>query len=148
RVDRGAAPHSATASPDGYSPSDLQSAYNLSTLAAKAGFGSTVALIDAFDDPAAESDLAVYRSNFGLPPCTTANGCFSKVDQSGGTHYPGPPPPGDNWVAEIGLDLDMVSAICPNCKIILIEADSDQDNSLFFAEDEAVALGATEISNS
>ncbi len=130
----------------GYDPCDLQSAYDLPS--ATNGTGRTVAVVDAFDDANAESDLAVYRSNFGLPACTTANGCFQKVDQDGGTNYPPPPPPGDNWIPEIGLDLDMVSAICPNCHIILVEADSDQDNSLFYAEDEAVALGANEISNS
>ena len=131
---------------DAYDPCDLQSAYDLPS--ATNGSGRTVALVDAFDDANAESDLSVYRSTFGLPACTTANGCFQKVDQDGGTNYPDPPPPGDNWVAEIGLDLDMVSAICPNCHIILVEADSDQDNSLFFSEDEAATLGATEISNS
>jgi IPT/TIG domain-containing protein len=129
-----------------YDPCDLQSAYDLPS--ATNGTGRTVALVDAYNDANAESDLAVYRSNFGLPACTTANGCFRKVDQNGGTHYPGPPPSGDNWIPEIGLDLDMVSAICPNCHIILVEADSDQDNSLFFSEDEAATLGATEISNS
>jgi hypothetical protein len=129
-----------------YIPCDLQSAYDLPS--ATNGSGRTVAVVDAFDDANADADLAVYRSNFGLSPCTTANGCFEKVDQNGGTNYPGPPPPGDNWVPEIGLDLDMVSAICPNCHILLVEADSDDDNSLFFAEDEAAALGATEISNS
>lgn len=129
-----------------YDPCDLQSAYNLPS--ATSGTGRTVAVVDAFEDPNAESDLAVYRSNFGLPACTTPNGCFEKVDQNGGTNYPGLPPPGDNWIPEIGLDLDMVSAICPNCHIILVEADSDQDNSLFTSEDEAATLGATEISNS
>ena len=129
-----------------YDPCDLQSAYDLPS--ATRGTGRTVAVVDAFDDANAESDLAVYRSNFGLPPCTTANGCFQKVDQNGGTNYPGPPPAGDNWIPEIGLDLDMVSAVCPNCHIILVEADSDQDNSLFISEDEAATLGATEISNS
>lgn len=129
-----------------YNPCDLQSAYALPS--ATNGTGRTVAVVDAFDDANAESDLAVYRSNFGLPPCTTANGCFRKVDQNGSANYPPPPPAGDNWIPEIGLDLDMVSAICPNCHIILVEADSDIDDSLFVAEDEAFALGATEISNS
>ncbi len=104
-----------------YDPCDLQSAYDLPS--ATNGTGRTVAVVDAFDDANAESDLAVYRSNFGLAPCTTANGCFEKVDQDGGTNYPLPPPSGDDWVAEIGLDLDMVSAICPNCHIILVEAE-------------------------
>ncbi len=129
-----------------YIPCDLQTAYNLPS--ATNGKGHTVAIVDAFDDPSAESDLAVYRSNFGLPACTTADGCFRKVNQTGGTSYPGPPPPNDNWPLEISLDLDMVSAICPNCHILLVEAHSDQDNSLFVAENEAATLGATEISNS
>jgi len=71
--------------PAGYVPSDLQSAYNLPSAA---GSGQTVAIVDAYDDPRAESDLGVYRSQFRLSPCTTANGCFRKVNQSGGTRYP------------------------------------------------------------
>src|SRR5207244_1285314 len=75
----------ATAGPTGYNPADLIAAYKLPTTG---GVGQTVAIVDAFDDPNAESDLAVYRSTFGLPPCTTANGCFRKVNQTGGTKYP------------------------------------------------------------
>src|SRR5438045_2377593 len=72
--------------PAGYHPSDLQSAYKLPS--ATAGSGQTVAIVDAFDDPKAESDLGVYRSTFGLAPCTTANGCCRKVNQTRGTSYP------------------------------------------------------------
>src|SRR5438552_15139091 len=80
----------ATASgPSGYGPADLQSAYALPS--ASAGSGQTVAIVDAFDDPTAESDLAQYRSFYGLPPCPTANGCFRKVNETGGT-LPMPPP--------------------------------------------------------
>src|ERR1700676_5180126 len=61
----------------GFHPADLQAAYSLPTQNA----GQVVAIVDAFDSPTAESDLAVYRSAFGLPPCTTNNGCFRKVDQ-------------------------------------------------------------------
>src|SRR5256886_10643486 len=92
--------------PSGYGPADLQSAYGLPS--ASAGSGQTVAIVDAFDDPTAESDLGQYRSFYGLPPCTTANGCFRKVNQTGGT-LPMPPPSPD-WALEISLDLDMVSA--------------------------------------
>src|SRR5438477_11064229 len=74
----------ATASgPSGYGPADLQSAYKLPS--STAGSGQTVAIVDAFDDPTAESDLGVYRSQYGLSACTTANGCFLKVDLNGGT---------------------------------------------------------------
>jgi subtilase family protein len=128
-----------------YAPSDLQDAYELAGMASTAGSDQTVAIVDAYDDPSAESDLAYYRAHFGLPPCTTANGCFSKVDQNGGTSYPAPDA---NWAGEIALDLDMVSAICPHCKILLVEADSASGSDLFTAIGTAVSLGATQVSNS
>jgi subtilase family serine protease len=133
---------SASFSPSGYGPADLQSAYQLSPAS---GSGQTVAIVDAFDDPNAESDLSVYRAQFGLPACTTANGCFRKVNQSGGTSYPRR---NNNWAEEISLDLDMVSAICPNCHILLVEATSNSFANLAIAVDEAASLGATAISNS
>jgi hypothetical protein len=127
----------------GYTPSDLQSAYNLPS--ATNGTGRTVAVVDAYDDPSAEADLATYRSTYGLAPCTTANGCFRKVNQSGGTSYPAA---NVSWASEISLDLDMVSAICPNCHILLVEATVPYSTDLGTAVDEAVDLGATEVSNS
>jgi subtilase family serine protease len=127
--------------PRGYVPADLISAYKLSS----GGSGQTVAIVDAYDDPKAESDLAVYRAQFGLPACTTANGCFRKVNQSGGTSYPRG---NGSWAEEISLDLDMVSAICPNCKILLVEASSASFANLSAAVDEAARLGANVISNS
>jgi subtilase family serine protease len=130
-------------SPSGYNPADLQSAYKLPS--ATAGSGQTVAIVDAYDDPKAESDLGVYRAQFGLPACTTANGCFRKVDQNGGTTYPRG---NRSWAQEISLDLDMVSAICPNCHILLVEATSNSFSNLATAVDEAATLKATEISNS
>ncbi|MGH7296135.1 MAG: peptidase S8, partial [Polyangiaceae bacterium] len=74
----------ANAAPQGYGPPELQSAYAVPP----GGAGRTVAIVDAYDDPRAETDLAAYRAQYGLPPCTTANGCFHKVDQSGGSSYP------------------------------------------------------------
>jgi subtilase family serine protease len=130
--------------PSGYGPADLQAAYALPS--ASAGSGQTVAIVDAFDDPTAESDLAQYRSFYGLPPCTAANGCFRKVNQTGGT-LPMPPPSPD-WSLEISLDLDMVSAVCPNCHILLVEANTNLNTDLYTAEDTAAALGANAISNS
>jgi N-acetylneuraminic acid mutarotase len=129
--------------PQGYGPADLQSAYALPS--ATAGKGATVAIVDAYDDPTAESDLAVYRSQYGLPPCTTANGCFRKVNQDGGSEPPARDP---GWAEEISLDLDMVSAACPNCHILLVEANDDSFQNLGAAENEAVALGAKYVSNS
>jgi len=135
----------ATAAPaGGYGPADLQSAYALPS--GTAGAGQTVAIVDAFDDPKAESDLATYRSTYSLPACTTANGCFKKVNQSG---TQGSYPSGDQgWAVEISLDLDMVSAACPQCHILLVEASSNANANLYAAVDTAARLGATEISNS
>jgi subtilase family serine protease len=131
---------------DNYTPSDLQSAYNLAGAAAQGGKGETVALIEAGDDPSAEQDLAVYRSAYGLPACTTANGCFSKVNQEGQqSNYP---PEDDGWAIEESLDVDMVSAICPLCHILVVEADDQGVQNLGAANDEAVALGAKFVSNS
>src|SRR5256886_3548461 len=130
------------ATPAGYGPADLRSAYNLTTSGSS---GQTIAIVDAFDDPNAESDLAVYRSQFGLPPCTTANGCFRKVDQNGGTHYPRR---NTGWAEEISLDLDMVSAICANCHILLVEATTNSLNNLGTAVNRAATMGANAISNS
>jgi subtilase family serine protease len=104
-----------------------------------------VAIVDAYNDPNAESDLGVYRAAYGLPACTTANGCFRKVDENGGTSYPS----GDTgWAEEISLDLDMVSAVCPDCHILLVEANSNSLSDLLIAENRAAAMGASAISNS
>jgi hypothetical protein len=129
-----------------YDPAYLQSAYNLATAAATSGGGRTVAIVDAYDSPTAESDLAFYRTNWGLPACTSASGCFRKVNQSGAA---GPYPAVDAaWAQEISLDLDMVSAICPNCKILLVEASSNSLSNLGTAVDTAALMGAVVISNS
>jgi N-acetylneuraminic acid mutarotase len=136
-------PLTAGATPQGYGPSDLQDAYALPS--ATAGKGATVAVVDAYDDPTAAADLAVYRHQFGLPPCTTANGCFRKINQAGGSV---PPPRDAGWAIEISLDLDMVSAACPRCHILLVEANDDSIANLGAAVNEAVAQGAQYISNS
>jgi hypothetical protein len=130
------------ATPSGLGPSDLASAYKLGA----GGAGAIVAIVDAYDDPNAESDLAVYRSQYGLPPCTTANGCFRKVNGSGQASPL--PTPDTGWAGEISLDVDMVSAACPSCHILLVEAASPNDTSLFGAINTAVSLGARYVSNS
>ncbi|GAA1980541.1 hypothetical protein GCM10009838_47150 [Catenulispora subtropica] len=135
-------PAASPAAPSGYGPADIQSAYKLGS---NPGSGQTVAIVDAYDDPNAEADLKTYRSQYGLSACTTANGCFTKVDQNGGSNYPS----GDTgWATEITLDLDAVSATCPGCKILLVEANSNDDNDLAAAVDRAVQLGAKFVSNS
>jgi hypothetical protein len=130
----------------GYTPCNLQNTYGLTKLSAKDGKGNTVAVVDPMDDPNAASDLAVFRSTEGLPACTTASGCFSKVNQQGvAGDYPSPD---QGSAQEISLDLDMVSAICPRCHILLVEANSNGFGDLGTAENEAVALGAKVVSNS
>ena len=128
----------------GYGPSQLQSAYVLPS--STAGSGQTVAIIDAYNDPNAASDLATYRSSAGLPAC--GNGCFSVVNQNGATS-PLPSSAGTTgWDVEESLDVDMVSAICPLCHIILVEANSPTTQNLGTAVNSAVSLGAKFVSNS
>ncbi|WP_199791365.1 carboxypeptidase regulatory-like domain-containing protein [Streptomyces sp. 142MFCol3.1] len=137
-----AARPSAALPPAGLGPQDIQSAYNLPS---DGGAGQTIAIVDAYDNPNAEADLAVYRAQYGLPPCTTANGCFTKVDQRGGTDYPGP---NELWAGEIALDLQMVSAAAPQAHILLVETDNDGLDRLAAGVDRAVAMGAKFVSNS
>ena len=138
-----------------YSPAYLQSAYNVASAAAAdgGGAGQTVALVDAYDDPHVESDLSHYRSFFGLPACPAgsvseaASGCvFEKIGQSGSrTSFP---IANSGWSLEISLDVEMVSAICPKCQIVLVEANNNSYGSLGAAVNEAVKLGANVVSNS
>lgn len=133
----------ATTTPSGLGPASIQSAYKLSGLTS---LGRTVAIVDAYNDPTAEADLATYRTQFGLPACTTANGCFRKIDQRGGTSYPRT---NGGWAQEISLDLDMVSATCPDCHILLVEADSASFVNLGIAVRKAATIaGVVAISNS
>ncbi len=126
-----------------YGPSDIQSAYNLPS--STKGKGQTVALIDAFGYPRAESDLAKYRSTFSLPACTQASGCLKIVDQTG---QPPTYRANKNWDGEQAVDMAMVSATCPNCNILLVEAKNSSFTNLIAAVNEAVTLGAHIISNS
>ncbi|GLW69588.1 peptidase S8 [Kitasatospora phosalacinea] len=135
----GVSPH---LTPAGYGPSDLLSAYKLP---ANGGAGTTIAIVDAYNDPNAEADMAVYRSQYGLPACTKASGCFKQVNQSGGSTLPAN---NTGWAGEISLDLDMVSAIAPNAHIVLVEASSATMANLGTAVNTAVGLGAKYVSNS
>jgi len=133
---------------DGYGPSQLQSAYDLAAASAADGSGTTVAVVDAYNDPTAASDLAAYRSAAGLPALTS--GQFTQYNQNGQTSpLPATAPASDDWTLEESLDVDMVSAICPLCKIDLVEATNDSGNGLYIAEETAATtLGAKYISNS
>lgn len=142
-TDAAGRPLATVAYANGYGPADLANAYKLSS---PGGSGETVAIVDAYDNPNAETDLNAYRSQFGLGPCTTANGCFSKVNQNGQAS----PLPATNtgWGQEIDLDIEMVSALCPQCRILLVEANSNSLADLGAAVNRAAAMGATAISNS
>jgi subtilase family serine protease len=127
--------------PSGFGPADIKAAYSI-----PAGTGSpTIAIVDAYGYSAAESDLAAYRSQFGLPPCTRANGCLRIVNQSGGTKLPRED---TGWAQEQALDLDMASAACPNCHILLIQASSASISNLMAGVDYAKTQGVRAISNS
>ena len=112
---KGAVPQSTTPPTTALTPAQLQDAYKL---AGTSGAGRTVAIVDAYGYPNLERDLATYRSYFGLPPCTTANGCLKVIDQNGGTSLPRF---NAGWAGEQALDVDAVSATCPDCKIVMVQ---------------------------
>ncbi len=153
RTDVGGQP-AAVGTPAGYGPSDLQSAYNLAAASANNGTGVTVAIVDAYDDPSAFNDVNVYRAQYGEPalascsPSTIKSSttpCFAKSDQNGGTAYPAK---NASWAQEISLDLDMVSATCPHCNILLVEANTASFADLGTSVNTAANLGAAVVSNS
>ncbi len=125
----------ATTSPTGLSPAQIKSVYSYST-SNTAGSGYTIGIVDAYNDPSAENDLNVFSSTFGRPACTTANGCFTKVNQTGGTKYPRT---NSGWALEISLDIEWAHAIAPGARILLVEASSNSFTNLMAAEDYAAA---------
>ena len=130
--------YASPALPSGYGPTQLQAAYGFA--GSTGGTGALVAIVDAYNDPNAEADQTKYRKTFGLPACTSASGCFKKVNQSGvaGSY----PAANAGWSEEISLDLDMVAANCPNCHVLLVEATSPTFKNLGTSVDTAVTLGA------
>jgi hypothetical protein len=137
-------------------PIDLNDAYfSGEPPDAPASEPQTIALVDAYDDPHAEADLEVYDHEFGLPPCTEANSCFEKVNQLGETGHPPPAASkqakaeASGWALEISTDIEVAHAVCQNCHIRLVEANSAAYPNLETAEETAVKLlHATEVSNS
>jgi hypothetical protein len=165
-----ATPPSPAASDFGVTPADLHTAYLLPTSASST---QTIALVDAYNDPSAEADLATYSKEFGIPECTAASGCFKQVNQDDeATNLPFPQTrailtkaekrcieeedkeacydteEAEGWAVEISLDIETARAVCQNCHIALVEADTPSYENLETAEDTAVALGANEVSNS
>ena len=134
----------ATGPAGGYTPGDLASAYEFSPTAT--GLGQTVAIVDAYNDPNIATDLQTFDANYGLSTCSTSNGCLSVVNQAGGSDLPGNDTSG--WSVEESLDVETVHSVCEECKIILVEANSNSISDLAAADEEAYNLGATEVSNS
>jgi hypothetical protein len=129
--------------PGGYSPANLEQAYQFQ--GSRSGVGQTVAVVTAYNDPDAASDLAAYRTEYGLNPCTVADGCFKQVSETGSTtSLPGS---AAGWTAPAAESVDMISAICPDCHILLVEASSTAIADLGTAENEAVTLGAKFVDN-
>jgi subtilase family serine protease len=134
----------------GYGPVQFLKAYNLTGFTSSGS--NTIAIVDAYDDPNIQRDLDTYSATFGiplLPACSSVSNpsipCFKKVDQRGGTRYPRAD---SGWALEIALDVETAHAVCQNCNILLVEANSSSYSNLMAAVDRAVALGASVVSNS
>ena len=132
----------ATTGPTGLTPQQTRHAYGFD-LISNQGAGQIIGIVDAYDDPKIESDLAVFSSTFGLPSCTTSNGCFRKIYASGSK-----PRTNSGWALEISLDVEWAHAIAPQAKIILVEAASNSFSNLLKAVDVAVQNGASVVSMS
>jgi subtilase family serine protease len=134
----------ATTAPKGYGPAQFRGAYELPSAAATA---QTIGIVDAYNDPNIAGDLNAYSKQFGLPQCNSSNPCFEKVNQAGSAAGPFPQT-SSGWSLEIALDVEVAHAICPNCKVLLVEASSNSLANLSASVNTAAKLGATEISNS
>src|SRR5260370_824006 len=117
-------------SPSGETPTSLRSVYKLPST----GGAGVIAIVDAFDYPTAENDLNVFSTQFGLPACTAANGCFKKVFASGSQ-----PAVNCGWSQEAALDIEWAHAMAPNAKIVLVEAATNSFVDLFAAVDVATS---------
>ncbi len=135
-------PNTPSTAPSGFSPQQITKAYTFTSITNQ-GAGQVIGIIDAYDDPNAESDLATFNTQFSLPACTTANGCFKKIYASGSQ-----PAGNTGWGVEISLDVQWAHAIAPQAKIMLVEAATNSFTDLFQAINVAIQQGATVISMS
>jgi PKD repeat protein len=129
----------------GLTPAQLAGAYGYEP--SSGGSGQVIGIVDAYDDPNIESDLAAFDTQYGIAACTNANGCFTKVSQTG-SRTSLPPADTTGWSVEVSLDVEMAHSVCPKCKILLVETENESFTDLSAGVNEAVALGATEVSNS
>jgi len=142
----------ATVSPTGLLPAQIRHAYGFDQLTCSytgtfgdttlCGAGQTIAIVDAYDNPNAQKDLTTFSSQFGLPDCTSANGCFVKATPQG------KPRSNQGWALEESLDVQWAHAIAPGAKIILVESKSASFSNLLSAVDYAVNTGANQVSMS
>jgi subtilase family serine protease len=140
---RGAIPMATAPLSTALSPTQLKAAYGLN---GTSGAGRTVAIVDAYGYPNLERDLTIYRNFYGMPSCTTANGCLKIVDQNGGSSLPRTDV---GWSQEQALDVDAVSATCPDCKILVVQAKTASFANLGAAVNTAArSAGVVAISNS
>jgi subtilase family serine protease len=144
---------------NGLTPNDISSLYAYPAPGAQgtAGSAQTVAIVVVGDYALAESDLGVYRSFFRLPPCTTANGCLRKTanvtptnitDTGGATSIAAHAATAAGWAAETDADIEIMSAVCPNCKIMISEAPTNSIGDLSYAVSNAAYAGATIVNAS
>jgi len=119
-----------TTAPDGLSPQDIASLYDLPAVPADVptGSGPTVAVVDAGGTPTLESDLAAYREQYGLGECSIASGCLTVMSQTGSTGNL--PALIDGWDFETALDAEAVASACPACRILVVQADSANADDL------------------
>ncbi len=116
--------------PNGLSPHEVATAYGFATTG---GSGSTLAVVDAYGDPAITADLDAFSSQYGLRPCTTSDKCLTKVNQVGGTKTATAPHRTTGWALETSLDVEWAHALAPNADVLLVEATSNDDTDLLAA---------------
>jgi subtilase family serine protease len=140
---QGAIPQASAPLSTALSPTQLKAAYGLT---GTNGAGRTVAIVDAYGYTNLSRDLTIYRNFYGMPTCTTGNGCLKVIDQNGGSNLPRN---NVGWSQEQALDLDAVSAACPDCKIVMVQAKSASFADLGTAVNTAARqAGVVAISNS
>jgi hypothetical protein len=117
--------------PVGNMPAQIRHAYGFDAITfnggtvAGDGSGTTIAIVDAYDDPNAAGDLHQFDVASGL-----SDPVFTKVNQTGGSTMPSS---NSGWALETALDVEWAHAIAPKANILLVEANSSSDSDLFTA---------------
>lgn len=128
--------------PTGLAPRQVRVAYGF-TQVRNLGKGQVIGIVNAYDHPRIQNDLAVFTSHYGILPCNSSNGCFRKIYANGVR-----PRTDAEWAGETALDVEWAHAVAPSAKILLVEAADNSLNSLFNAIQVAINNGATVISMS